>query len=99
MSRVLEIMEKGMLIYEKYKTDPKIEMYSLIKGKKGFDTALENLFKEDVSKGKEWAKQWSAAEKRNAIYFTYKRKLIRHYKVGLKLIIGDSVIGEEHRMS
>ncbi len=93
---ILEEMEEGMRIYNRYKSNPKIEIYSLIKGEKGFDIALETLFKDDVSEGKEWAKQWTAAEKRNAVYFTYKRKLISKYKVGLKLIIGDSVIGETH---
>jgi hypothetical protein len=91
---------EGMRIYNEYKSNPKVTIYKLIKGKKGFDTAVEMLFSNDVSGGKEWSKNWSADEKRKAIFFIYKRKLVSKYKIGIKLIIGKgenaSVIGEEY---
>jgi hypothetical protein len=91
---------EGMRIYNEYKSNPKLTIYKLIKGKKGFDTAVEMLFQNDVSGGKEWAKNWSAQEKRKAIFFIYKRKLVSKFKIGIKLIVGEgdhvAIIGEEH---
>jgi hypothetical protein len=91
-----------MDIYNQYKSDPKVSIYKLIKGKKGFDTAIEMLFGDDVSGGKEYAARFSAQQKKSSIFFIYKRKLIKNYKIGVKLIVGsgenESVVGEEYPM-
>jgi len=91
-----------MDIYNDYKSDPKVTIYKLMKGKRAFNTTVEMLFEDDVSGGERWEAQFSETQKKNALCFIYKRKLIKKYKVGVKLIIGTgdnrSVVGQEYPM-
>ena len=82
--------------------DPKVKIYAMVKGKKGFKLAQDmlNWDDENVWDDEEWASQWTEAEKREAVFLLIGKKIRVNEKIGIKLLVGRgdkfSAVGELH---
>jgi hypothetical protein len=90
-------------IYNSYSANPKITITKTIRGKRGFNEFVKAVFgvgRKEAAEREEWVAGFTEEEKKYSVFFTYKRKLTRNYKVGVKLIIDRgatfSVLGEEY---
>lgn len=85
----------------KLKRDPKVKIYEIVKGKKGFKLAQDMLnWNEEKLWNDQWASQWSEQEKKDAIFLLIGKKQRVNEKIGVNLLVGKgdnfSVIGELH---
>jgi len=82
--------------------DPKVKIYAMVKGKKGFKLAQDMLNASDEEHlwNDRWASKWSEQEKRNAVFLLIGKKLRINEKIGIKLLVGRgdnfATIGEVH---
>lgn len=87
--------------YQDFQRNPKITIYKVIKGKKGFNLAQHMLNWDDEKVfDNEWASKWTEQEKQNAIFIIFSKKIRVNDKIGIRLLIGNddnfAVVGELH---
>jgi hypothetical protein len=87
--------------YYNFRLNSKNQIYKIIQGRDGFDTAVKMLNWDDQKLwDKQWESQWSDYEKDNALFILFKRKIRVKSKIGIKLFIGTgdtfSGVGEIH---
>ncbi len=84
------------------RADPKVKIYAMVKGKKGFKLAQDmlNAADDEHLANDSWASKWSEQEKRNAIFLLIGKKLRVNEKIGIKLLVGSgdnfAGVGELH---
>ncbi len=93
-------------VFDSYSANPKIAVTKTVRGKRGFNEFVKAVFgvgrktAAEQEKRAEWVAGFTEEEKKSSLFFTYKRKLTRNYKVGVKIIIDRgatlSVLGEEY---
>lgn len=82
--------------------DPKVKIYAMVKGKKGFKLAQDMLNASDEERlaNDEWASKWSEQEKRNAVFLLIGAVQRVNEKIGIKLLVGNgdnfAGVGELH---
>lgn len=87
--------------FNKLKDDPKVKIYKIVKGKKGFNLA-QNMLNWDEEKlwDDNWASKWSEQEKKEALFVLYTKKQRVNQKVAIKLFVGNgnnfAAVGEIH---
>jgi hypothetical protein len=95
--------QQAKKVLDNLRSDPKVNIYKIIKGKKGFDLAKKMLFVDpsewsDPQESRKWALMWSESQKKNAIFVIFGKTPRKKTKIGIKLIIGSgpnfSTVGE-----
>jgi hypothetical protein len=85
----------------KLKEDPKVTIYEMVKGKRGFKLAQDMLNWDDEKLANDqWAAKWSEQEKKDALFLLIGKKQRVNEKIGIKLLVGKgdnfAVVGELH---
>lgn len=83
------------------KEDPKVTIYKIVKGKKGFDLARKMLnWDEEKLWDDGWASKWSEQEKKDALFVLLGKRQRVNEKIGIKLYVGNgynfAAVGELH---
>jgi hypothetical protein len=83
------------------RADPKVKIYAIVKGKKGFKLAQDMLnWGEEKTADEQWASKWSEQEKKNAVFLLIGKTLRVNEKIGIKLLVGSgdnyAAVGELH---
>jgi hypothetical protein len=97
------VNQKMLESFNKLKDDPKVKIYQILKGKRGFNLA-QNMLNWDKEKiwDANWASKWSENEKKDALFVLFTQKQRVNEKVGIKLYVGKgnnfAAIGEIHPM-